>query len=64
MVDLIEKRCAFCGKEFYPTPDHAYIIGRRGHGAKYFCKYTCMCRYREKPRPSQKRKYKKRDVME
>ena len=62
MLDLIEKKCAFCGKIFYPTYNHAFVAGNKdGRPRQYFCKYTCMLRYREEK--AKKRKYKKRDSV-
>ena len=37
-----ERRCAYCGRVFYPVYAHAFRISER-----YFCKYTCMLRWRE-----------------
>lgn len=44
---MFEKKCAHCGKVFFPTKYHAYKEAYNGH-TKWFCKYTCMLRYREK----------------
>ena len=53
-----EKKCAWCGKVFYPYPEHAFVI--RLDTRLYFCKYTCMLRFREE-RDRQK-KYKKKGM--
>lgn len=66
MADIIEKKCAHCGKLFCPSYNHAFVIGSpRGH-RNYFCKYTCMLRYREAERQARARhgkKYNKRDEV-
>ena len=50
-----EKKCPTCGKPFFPTKYHAYKEEYHGH-TKWFCKYTCMLRYREKHKlPKQKK---------
>lgn len=56
-----EKKCAVCGKTFCPTYYHAF---KKECGAKvlWFCKYTCMLRWRENN--SQNKKYKKRGSLE
>lgn len=58
MADLIEKKCGWCGKVFCPTYDYAYALPKGGKPTKYFCKYSCMCAYRDNL--NEKRIYKKR----
>ena len=41
--------CPKCGKEFFPTPVHAYK-----HGGKRYCSWTCLNHRDEKPRKSLK----------
>ena len=43
---LREENCDYCGKIFIPTAQYAYKEDYRHH-PKWFCKYTCMLRYRE-----------------
>lgn len=42
-LGINEKKCATCGKIFFPTALHVYKrnYGRAGR-TKYFCKYSCM----------------------
>ena len=54
-----EKTCPQCGKKFIPAPEHAFFI-KQNHAKRYFCKYTCMCHYRDEQK--EKRKYKKRGM--
>lgn len=54
-----EKKCAWCGKVFYAYPEHVFKI-RNGERTLFFCKYTCMLRFREE-RDRQK-KYKKKGM--
>lgn len=55
-----EKKCAVCGKVFCPTYYHAFKIEHgRGHFT-WFCKYTCMLRWREEKEKI--KKYKKRGL--
>lgn len=44
---LPEKTCAECGKVFIPTYDYAFKCEYRSK-TYYFCKYTCMCHFKEK----------------
>lgn len=44
---FVEKHCDHCGKEFFPTKLHVYRLEHKNQ-SKWFCKYTCMLRYREK----------------
>lgn len=45
---MLEGRyCDYCGKNFFPTKYHAYKQEFDYH-TKWFCKYSCMLRYREK----------------
>ncbi|MBO7310610.1 MAG: hypothetical protein J6U86_04385 [Clostridia bacterium] len=63
MLELIEKKCAWCGRVFYPAYNHAFVEGHKdGRPRFYFCKYTCMLRYREDK--AKRRKYRKRDTAE
>lgn len=55
-----EKRCRYCGRNFIAAPEHVFKLGSAQH-PKWFCKYTCMARYREEQ--DAKRKYKRRDTV-
>lgn len=45
--DVIKEcKCDNCGKNFVLTYQYAFKIQHKGL-TKYFCKYTCMCRFRE-----------------
>lgn len=44
---MFEKNCDYCGKVFFPTKYHAYKELYNG-STKWFCRYTCMLRYRDK----------------
>ena len=52
-----EHRCKFCGKQFFSTPEYVFKI-KDGERIRWFCKYTCMVRYREQI--AEKRKNKKK----
>ena len=63
MLDLFEKKCACCGKIFFPTYNHVFVIKtRQGQVRAWFCKYTCMNKYREEQRA--KRQYRKRGEVD
>lgn len=42
-----EKKCEWCGRIFCPAPQHVFKF-RDGRRRMWFCKYTCMLRWREK----------------
>ena len=51
-IGLNGKKCAVCGKIFYPAPMHVYkrYFGSKYH-IKWFCKYSCMLEWdRRHPR--------------
>lgn len=50
---LIERKCAYCGRKFIPAAYHSYKFGYRNQ-TKWFCKYTCMVKYREEHKPSKR----------
>jgi hypothetical protein len=50
-----ERKCACCGKKFIPTAQWTYKEWY-GEKLKWFCKYTCMLKYRESHKPRQKRR--------
>lgn len=52
-----EKRCRYCQKIFFAAPEHQFKLGSEAHRV-WFCKYSCMQRYREEQHA--KRKYGKR----
>ena len=54
--ELVEKKCAECGKIFIPTYNYAFKRVFKDH-TYYFCKYTCMCRFREKHPGTYRRKF-------
>ena len=56
-----EKKCAVCGKTFCPTYYHAFKKVSESREI-YFCKYTCMLRWREEKEKN--KKYKKRGIKE
>lgn len=41
-VHLTAVKCPICKKEYYPTPDHAWRIGKHGEKGKRVCSYSCM----------------------
>lgn len=57
---LNEIKCAWCGKTFIVAPEHSWVHRSGNKILKYFCKYTCMLRYREDLK--QKRKYRKKGL--
>ena len=56
-----ERTCKQCGRVFVAAPEHVFWL-RRGEGRLWFCRYSCMMRYREEQ--AAKRKYKKRGESE
>ena len=38
------KKCAVCGKEFHPAPDHALKVGNE-FSDRLVCSYSCMRKY-------------------
>lgn len=50
-----EMKCRQCGKIFFPTPDYVYKDTYCGR-TKWFCKYTCLLRYREQHEHEEKKK--------
>ena len=55
-----ERHCAWCGKEFYPLPEYVFKQNE-GNRERWFCKYTCMLRWREKRAAGRRYKKKGRD---
>lgn len=51
---LREEICACCGNVSYPTPCHAYKEQYKDK-VKWFCKYTCMLKYRKTHKARKKR---------
>lgn len=43
---LRERRCDCCNRTFIAAVEHSYKLGFKGK-TKWFCKYTCMVKYRE-----------------
>lgn len=48
---IIEKECPVCGRTFVPAPFHVYVEDN-----KYFCKWTCLTRYRRDREAAKKKK--------
>lgn len=42
---LETKKCAKCGKEFYPAPQHVY---REASYGKWYCSWTCYNHRKDK----------------
>lgn len=52
---LGERKCNWCGKTFCAAPYHIFKDGHH-----WFCKYTCMLRYRE---TLKRKSYRKKDSV-
>lgn len=52
---LREEICDCCGKNFIPTAQYAYKEMYRGY-TKWFCKYSCMLKYREEHKSIKQRR--------
>ena len=45
-----KRKCAYCGKIFYSTPEWAYKLPW-GSGERWFCKYSCKAAYEREKSP-------------
>ncbi len=48
---FIEKECPVCGRTFVPAPFHVYVEDN-----KFFCKWTCLTKYRRDREAVKKKK--------